>query len=407
MSNRTIFSLFFFIYFFIMGAYLPFFPIWLDMIGINKTQTGIMFSAISLCAIMFQPFLGVISDKLKAKKTLLYIITFALLFFGPFFIFILGPALQYNIFFGAAIGGLYLGFCFMAGMGAIEAYVDRLGRQTGFEFGKVRMFGCFGWGICATIVGYMISVNINIVFWLCSGLALLLILLVYLVDTQSTPNTIDNNPTQPIKMSTIFMLLSMSKTWFLILYVTGVSSIYYVFDQQFARFFTHFFSSPELGRQVFGYITTGGECLNALVMFLAPFIISKLGRKNALLLAGFIMTIRIIGSSFATTPVEVVFLKCLHMLEYPIFLVGVLKYISKHFAPELSATVFLVGYYFAKQVGIITLAPIAGYLYDQIGFSQTYLLLGSITAVVTLICCFTLSGRGPISLFKQSMQRTQ
>ena len=58
--NFWIFGLFFFLYFFIMATCFPFLPIWLsDIIGLNKTHTGIVFSCISLSAIAFQPVLGV------------------------------------------------------------------------------------------------------------------------------------------------------------------------------------------------------------------------------------------------------------------------------------------------------------------------------------------------------------
>ena len=48
-TNFWMFGLFF--YFFIMGAYFPFFPIWLhDINHISKSDTGIIFAAIcSLC----------------------------------------------------------------------------------------------------------------------------------------------------------------------------------------------------------------------------------------------------------------------------------------------------------------------------------------------------------------------
>ncbi|MEV8657405.1 MFS transporter, partial [Klebsiella pneumoniae] len=84
-----------------------------------------------------------------------------------------------------------------------------------------------------------------------------------------------------------------------------------VFDQQFANFFKSFFASPQRGTEVFGFVTTGGELLNALIMFCAPAIVNRIGAKNALLTAGMIMSVRILGSSFASSAVEVVILKML------------------------------------------------------------------------------------------------
>lgn len=52
-----------------MATCFPFLPIWLsDVIGLNKTETGLVFSSLSLFAICFQPVLGVISDKLGLKN---------------------------------------------------------------------------------------------------------------------------------------------------------------------------------------------------------------------------------------------------------------------------------------------------------------------------------------------------
>jgi OHS family lactose permease-like MFS transporter len=197
-----------------------------------------------------------------------------------------------------------------------------------------------------------------------------------------------------------FELLKDSKLWFLALYVVGVSCTYDVFDQQFANFFTSFFSSTEQGTRVFGYVTTMGELLNASIMFFAPLIVNRIGGKNALLLAGLIMSIRIIGSSFASTPVEVVILKTLHMFEIPFLIVGCFKYITSVFEVRFSATIYLVCFCFFKQLAIMFMSVFAGNMYEKVGFQGTYLILGLIALTFTLISVFTLSGRVPLSAFK-------
>ena len=105
------------------------------------------------------------------------------------------------------------------------------------------------------------------------------------------------------------------------------------------------------------------------------------------------MSIRIVGSSFATTAIEVILLKMLHALEVPFLLVGVFKYITQIFDVRFSATIYLIGFNFAKQLAAIFLSAFAGNLYDRIGFSDTYLILGGIAFGVTIISAFTLSSR--------------
>ncbi|MFQ1016263.1 MFS transporter [Gilliamella sp. BG7] len=406
-KNYWIFSLYFFLYFFIMGAYCPFFPVWLKMNGLDEANTGYVFSFISLFALFFQPLFGLISDKLGLKKHLLWVITLLLVLFGPFFIFVLGPLLKLNVTLGAIVGGFYLGMVFSGGAPAIEALVEKISRRSGFEFGRCRMFGCFGWAICASFVGIMISKDVNAVFWLCSGFALILLVLVKIADPARTTTTevveqMGLNKPKPFNLKLALDLLSMRKTWFFMLYIVGVACTYDVFDQQFANFFTSFFVNEQVGREAFGYVTTLGEFLNATVMFFAPLIVMKIGSKNTLLIAGAIMSIRITGSAFASTAVEVVILKTLHMFEAPLLLVGAFKYITKHFSIHLSATVYLIAFCFAKQLSIMFMSTFAGLMYVKIGFEGAYLILGLIALSFTLISSFTLSGSGPWDLWKHN-----
>ena len=411
--NFWIFGLFFFLYFFVMATCFPFLPIWLsDIIGLNKTDTGIVFSCISLAAISFQPLLGVISDKLGLKKHLLWIITLLLVLFAPFFLYVFGPLLKVNIWLGALSGGLYIGFVFSSGSAAIEAYIERVSRNSAFEYGKARMFGCLGWGLCASTAGILFNVNPALVFWMGSGAALLMMVLLILArpkpnQTAQMMGALGANQPQ-ITAKMVFGLFRLPKMWMFILYVVGVACVYDVFDQQFATFFKSFFATPEAGTRAFGFATTAGELCNAIIMFCSPWIINRIGAKNTLLIAGTIMATRIIGSAFATTVVEVVALKMLHALEVPFLLVGAFKYITGVFDTRLSATIYLIGFQFSKQMMAIFLSAFAGNMYDRIGFQDTYLMLGCFVLTVTVVSAFTLSSskrKGAVAQPEELAQR--
>jgi OHS family lactose permease-like MFS transporter len=400
-NNPTfwIFGLFVFLYFFIMATCFPFLPIWLsDEIGLSKTHTGIVFSCMSLSAISFQPILGVVSDKLGLRKNMLWVIVSMLVLFAPFFLYVFAPLLKFNIWAGALAGGLYIGFVFSAGSGAIEAYVERVSRNSHFEYGKARMFGCLGWGLCASTAGILFSVNPAFVFWMGSAAAVVLMVLLALAKVQSQePISLSGEGNRPstINIKMVIDLFRMKKMWMFILYVVGVACVYDVFDQQFATFFKSFFDTPQAGTKAFGFTTTAGELCNAVIMFCSPWIINRIGAKNTLLIAGLMMTTRIIGSSFATTVYEVIALKMLHALEVPFLLVGAFKYITGVFDTRLSATIYLIGFNFAKQLAAIFLSAFAGNMYDRIGFQDTYLILGCFVLAITLLSAFTLSGRQP------------
>lgn len=403
LSNRNywIFSIYFFVYFFIMATCYPFLGIWLgDINGLSGEERGTVFAMMSFFALIFQPIFGYVSDRLGVKKHLLWLLAVTLVFYAPFFIYVFSPLLKVNVWLGAVVGGIYIGFAFQAGAPASEAYIERISRYSQFEYGRARMFGMFGWAICASIAGILYGINPEWVFWLGSIASLILLLLVFVAKPETHSSLTVADSVMPHKKSvTLKQALSLFKLphfWALLIYVIGVACVYDIFDQQFGNFFNTFFPSNEDGIKMFGYVTTGGELLNALIMFFVPLLINRIGAKNALLIAGMIMSVRIIGSSYATEAWHVILLKTLHMFEVPFYLVGVFKYIASVFELHFSATIYLVSCHFAKQIGNMFISPIVGNLYDIYGYQSTYFILGCIACSFTILSIFTLSNRANI-----------
>ncbi|MDC0705986.1 MFS transporter [Priestia sp. AB] len=408
-KNFWIFGSFFYLYFFIWAACLPFLSLWLtEVVGLNSTKTGIVFSAMSIAAICYQPFFGIVSDKLGLKKNLIWIFIVLLMFIAPFFIFVYQSLLQTNIIIGSLIGGVYLGAVFNGGVGAIEAYIEKVSHSSSFEYGRVRMFGCLGAATSTFLTGQLFNSNPNAIFWISSVTAVILALVFYLAKMEGAHSHSAGNLSTPSapKKGTLSIFKD-KKFWFFVLYVLGVGCIYDVYDQQFSVFFTHFFETPEEGTEVFGNLYTLQIFMEAIVMVLAPFIIRKIGAKNALLYAGCIMSIRIIGSGLADGPVAISVLKLMHALEVPILLVAVFKYISANFDMRASATIYLIGFQFSKQLGAIFLSTIVGNMYDTVGFKSAYLLLGTIALVFTIISFFTLSSHKSPDIHATTLKKVQ
>lgn len=407
--NYWLFGMFFMFYFFIWAAGTTFLSLWLtNVAGLNSTSTGIIFSAISIAAILYQPVFGIVSDKLGMKKNLLWVFVVLLVCIAPFFIYIFPTLLKVNILLGAVIGGAYLGAVFNGGVGAIEAYIEKVSHANNFEYGRVRVFGNIGAAISTFVSGHLFNTNPNLVFWISSGVALLLVAVLVLAKNENgTTEEVAGAQTENVpsmKDSTI-ALFKNKKFWMFILYVLGVGCIYDVYDQQFAVYFTHFFNTKEQGTAIFGNLVTFQIFLEAIVMILAPVFINKIGAKNALIYAGFIMSFRILGSGFATGPIAISLLKLMHALEVPVLLVAIFKYISANFDVRLSATIYLIGFQFSKQIGAIFLSTIAGRMYDTVGFSDAYIMLGAIALVFTIISIFTLSGNKQVKLTRMLQEK--
>lgn len=366
------------------------FPIWLNqVIGLSGERTGLIFSINALAALLIMPCYGFIQDKLGIKRPLLFAVGVLLILSGPFFIFIYTPLLQHNFYLGAVIGGVYFAITFLAGVGAVETYVERIGRFTGFEFGKARMWGSLGWACATFFTGYLFNINPHFNFYLASLSALVFIGALVFVSTQPTAGHLQEKST-PLNANDAFGLLKLQRFWAFVTYVIGVTCVYTVYDQQFPVYFASLFSTKAEGNAMYGYLNSFQVFLEAGGMFLAPFIVNKIGAKNGLLLSGAIMALRIIGSGFADSAIEISFMKLLHAAELPIMLISIFKYITRTFDARLSSTLYLVGFQFMTQVAASGLSVLAGLMYDYLGFATSYKIMGAIVICFLILSAFLL-----------------
>ncbi|MGY3837500.1 oligosaccharide MFS transporter [Bacillus atrophaeus] len=382
-------SAYLFFFFFTWSSSYSLFAIWLGQeVKLNGSATGIIFSVNAIFTLCMQPLYGFISDKLGLKKNILFMISVLIVFTGPFYIFIYGPLLQYDVFLGAIVGGIYLGTAFLAGVGAIETYIEKVSRKYQFEYGKTRMWGSLGWAAATFFAGQLFNINPNINFWIASLSAVILVAIIMSIKIEMTDY--DKERADSIRLKDVGGLFLLKDFWFLMLYVIGVTCVYGVYDQQFPIYYASLFPTSAMGNQIFGYLNSFQVFLEAGMLFLAPFIVNRLGPKKSLILAGLLMSFRIIGSGIVIGPFGISSMKLIHALELPIMLIAIFKYLAANFDTRLSSVLYLVGFQFASQVGTSIFSPIAGGLYDSIGFRQTYLFMGALALCFTIISIFTL-----------------
>lgn len=386
-KNRNYFALsaVSFLHLFAWSAAMSFFAIWLGQhLGIGATKTGLLYSANALAALCMQPVLGFISDKIGLKKTLLFTILIILLLIGPFFIYIYGPLLTIvsNFYLGAILGGIYLGFIFNAGYGVIDSYINKVSIKYGFEYGRARMWGSFGWAAATYTTGIAMNINPNLAFVSASLAALIAIICLSMAKVEISD--VEMKKANSVSLKDIKHLLQNKDFLFLLFFMIGVGCVYDVYDQQFGVYFVSQFESQAEGNRWFGDLGAIQTFFEAIFLFVTPVIANKLGAKRTLILAGTIMSIRIIGSSLEWGPLWIAAVKCIHSFEKPLFLVGQFKYISKNFDLRLSASIYL-GCLCTSSICASIFSPFFGSMYESIGFSQSYLYIGIVAGICTLI----------------------
>lgn len=382
-------SAFFFFFFVSWSACYSLFAIWLGQeIHLNGEATGLIFGINAAFTLLMQPLYGFISDKLGVRKDLLIYLSGILILTGPFFIYIYGPLLKSNVLLGAIVGGIFLGVGFLASCGAVESYIEKISRKYDFEYGRARMWGSLGWAAATFFAGQLFNINPNYNFWIASIAAIIMFLIILTTKVEVTD--VETKNADSVKVKDVFNLFKLKDFWFFVIFVLGVTCVYGVYDQQFPRYFAEQFSTIKLGNQMFGYLNSFQVFLEAGMMFLAPKIVNKIGPRNSLLLAGFLMAFRITGSGLVNGPILISMMKLIHSIELPILLVAVFKYLDANFESRLSSILYLVGYQFFSQIGTIGLSSLVGGMYDSLGFKVTYLYLGLFVLFFATLAVFTL-----------------
>ena len=371
--------------------------IWLHQeVGLRASETGIIFSVLSVTALCAQVCYGFIQDKLGLRKHILWWMTALLILSGPAFL-LFGTLLKINILLGSVFGGLFIGLTFNGGIGVLESYTERVSRQSTFEFGKARMWGSLGWAAATFFAGLLFNINphLNFLVASCAGLVFFILLAQLRVNTPASLEKVELGA-RPVTLQDALQLLTLPRFWALVLFVVG-TCIYGVYDQQFPVYFASQFATLREGNAMYGYLNSFQVFLEAAGMFCAPWLVNRIGAKNGLIFAGMVMALRMIASGLVEGPVLISITKLLHALELPVLLVAIFKYNSLNFDKRLSSTLYLVGFACTSSVIASVLSPLAGYSYERFGFAPSYLVMGLLVFCTTFISIFLLRGNKPSS----------
>lgn len=383
------------------GVWWSFFQLWLTSrsngLGLSGSAVGTVFSANSFVTLIFMFIYGTLQDRLYIKRTLLIAASVLATLVGPFFIWIYGPLLENNFNFGIIMGALFLSAGYLASVGVFEAVTERFSRLFDFEYGQARAWGSFGYALVALLAGFLFVKNPHLNFWAGSffGLLLLLNLLFWKPKVEQKANQKFNQEQSESNsvpsLREMLNLLKLPQLWAIIIFIVFTWTFYTVFDQQmFPEFYTGLFSTSSDGEKMYGTLNAIQVFCEALMMGIVPIIMKKLGVRNTLLLGVTIMCVRIGLCGFVSTPLAVSCIKMLHALEVPLFTLPMFRYFTLHFDTKLSATLYMIGFQIAAQIGQVILSTPLGILRDNIGYQPTFKIISLIVLIAGIYAFFIL-----------------
>ena len=395
-----------FSYFFIWAITYGFLTLWLEKVAnVTGAQAGVIFSLMAGMSLVFQPIFGVVSDKLVFRKNLLLTISIAAILTGPYFQWLFMPLFNISPILVSVITGVFLAFVLNGGVSVIEQYVERASIANKFEYGHARMGGSVAGVVAAIVAGRLILWEPNSIWWATSASAVFLTLLLMFstkINFENAAAVMGDNKDDKMTKKDIFSIFKLRNFWILALFYMGASALFDVFDQQFIVFFKTFFETDAQGTMVYSYMASAQTALELILMIPMPYIINKIGARNGLIIYGFLTCIRIVGSALSPSWIWIIFFRLLAGLEMPLLLVSIMKYIAEAFDIRLYATIYALASNFAKQISVFIFSSAAGSMYDSIGYQHTYLILGGIVFVITLIAATFLEKGQKLTTVKHS-----
>lgn len=381
-----------FTYFFIWATVNGYLTLWMEQVGhLNGAQSGLVFSMMAGISLIFQPFFGVISDKLLFRKDLIITIGVVGIFIGPYFQWLFLPLMRINSFLVAVVTGVFLSFVLNGGVSVVEQYVQRASLANGFEYSHSRLGGSLAGIVASLVAGRLFLWKPNSIFWICSLAAIVFVGLLLFSDKINLENaSAAGDTSNSLNMKIVGSVFKNKNFWVLSIFYMGASAIFDVFDQQFIIFFKTFFETAAQGTLVYSYMSSAQTLIEFILMFPMPWVINKIGARNGLIAYGFLTAVRILGSALSPTWGWIVVFRLLAGLEMPLLLTSIMKYIAGAFDIRLYATVYALASNFAKQISVFIFSSVAGQMYDGFGYQHTYVMMGVFVFVITLFAAFTL-----------------
>ncbi len=355
-----------FLYFASWSIWWSLFQIWLasedNGLGLSGREIGTIYSVNSFVTILFLFGYGIIQDKLVIKRTLIIFCASMSVLVGPFFTLVYKSLIQNHFFIGVIVGSIFLSAGFLSATGVYETVSEKLSRLFNFKYGQARAWGSVGYAISALVAGHLFVIDPELNFWLGSLIALVLLLILIFWRSKSEKVKIRNLRDNP-----------------------GDDAIPSARD-----FYTKLFDDPKTGQTMYGNLNAIQVFCEALMMGVVPIIMMKIGVKPTLMLGVSVMFLRIGLSAATDSTVLMSMIKMMHALEVPLFMLPAFRYITLHFDPKLSATLYLVGLQISGQIGSVILSTPLGMLRDAVGYNYTFIIISVIVMVAGIFGLFML-----------------
>ena len=366
-TQKTIIRSQYFIYFGVLGIFLPYFNLYCYHIGLSGFQIGAL-SALRSATLVFFPIIwGKVADKYQARKPIYILCNFISAGIWIFYFYTVS-------FWSMVVITVCYGMFYAPIISFLEAFtIDVLGKKKK-NYGKIRVWGSISFILLVTIQGYIIDIySINII--------LALILTGSIIQSFVSVKIPDIHIKKE-KAATPDKKVLINKRVIIFLFC---SFLMLVSHSAYYGFFSIHMENMGYDNSFIGIAWALAAFFEIFVMIKSNFIFKRFSMENVLSFSFFVAAIRWFLLFFIEAPAAILFSQVLHAVTYGTFHIASILYMD-FLTPEGSKTIGqAINNSLTYGFGLMTGFFINGYLYEKTGSFTLFIISGFIALAAGII----------------------
>ncbi len=368
---------FYFFYFAFIGAFSPYWSLYLQSLQFDALQIGVLMSLLLVTRIFSPALWGWLADHLGRRVQVIQLAAVAgLLSFCGFFV---GES-----FVWVFMVMLLMSFFWSASLPLMEAItLSHLGDHTS-RYGRIRSWGSVGFVLAVIGVGYILDkIEIIWLLWIVLGLKCGIVIFSYqipekaMIDSATVPHSL----WQICKRTEVVVLLISS---LLMLFAHG----------SYYTFFSIYLVEHGYDKGLVGWLWAIGVMCEIGVFFVMPWLLRRFSVKHLLLFSFVCAAIRFLMIGYGVAwPIIIIFAQMLHAITYGAHHVAVMMVIHTFFSGRHQAKGQAIYTSIAYGIGGALGSVFSGYTWDKLGAEATFV----ISAGAALVAFILLAWRMPES----------
>lgn len=358
-------------YFILTGAFAgwqSFYNIHLDGIGYTSMQIGALNAIFISTSALVVPFWGMIADKFGNNRILLLLTTVC-----AAMVFLIGRTIAFHwmlIFIcvvsvfhqpsGAIVDGMTMGF---------------VRGNPRFTFGQFRLWSSAGYATISLIVGFLARQGTSIIFWVSSGLFLLLSLF-NLFSMPSQPVTGRNLVN--FRSFGIFFRNRRLLIFLLIIFFCGIAIA------PLMQFINLYYSDIGASASFVGWVFFVQAIPEIPAFIIGSRLVKRIGAEKMILLSIGVSTIRMVLYGLISLPEVAIVFSIFHCITIAFFLLGVVEYVQNRTPDHLRTTgqALIWAFHFGAGVSLGNIS--LGYFRDAVGMLNAMHIHAALCLIVLL-----------------------